>query len=261
MRRANGTGCVTKMSGNRRKPWRARVTLGWKEVDAIIAGREVRVKKQAYKTIGYFATKAEAEIAISRDMDMPLSEDSGITLKGLFEKWRKTEAYTELSRQTKDGYNAAFKYLSRYHNHKFKDLKTAQFQSAINFARELGKSRSTMEKIKTLSGILSEYAFTQDIVNKTYYKSIRLPAEKKQQIDTFSDLDKQILFKNDSDDIVKTILILIYTGMRISELLTLSKWHVDIENWIVTGGVKTDAGKDRVIPLHPKNHTVCRVFL
>jgi integrase len=230
----------------------ARITIDKKSVDTIVNGELTKVDRQVYKTIGYFPTKADAEIAISRDMDMPLSSDSNITLKNLFEQWKETEAYTQLSKQAQDCYNAGYKYLSRYYNRKFKELKTPQFQAAVNLAREQGKSRSTMEKIKTVCGILSEYAFSQDIVNKVYYKSVRLPATEKKQIDIFTDLEKQILFKNDSDDIVKTILILIYTGMRISELLTLSKWHVDIENWIVTGGVKTDAGKDRIIPIHPK---------
>ena len=31
MKRANGTGCVTKLSGNRRKPYIAKITLGYDE--------------------------------------------------------------------------------------------------------------------------------------------------------------------------------------------------------------------------------------
>lgn len=51
---------------------------------------------------------------------------------------------------------------------------------------------------------------------------------------------------------VDTILILIYTGMRISELLGLTRFNVDMNQQLITGGVKTDAGKDRIIPIHPK---------
>ena len=28
--------------------------------------------------------------------------------------------------------------------------------------------------------------------------------------------------------------------------------NVDLENWFITGGMKTDAGKNRVVPIHPK---------
>lgn len=40
--------------------------------------------------------------------------------------------------------------------------------------------------------------------------------------------------------------------MRISELLNLTKFDVDIKKRIITGGVKTDAGKNRAIPINPK---------
>ena len=39
--------------------------------------------------------------------------------------------------------------------------------------------------------------------------------------------------------------------MRISEMLELTRFNVDIKKGIITGGVKTDAGKDRVIRIHP----------
>ena len=54
MRLANGTGSVHKLPGNRRKPWRARVTAGW-EFDPVLMK-----KKQVYKTLGYYATREKA---------------------------------------------------------------------------------------------------------------------------------------------------------------------------------------------------------
>ena len=53
-------------------------------------------------------------------------------------------------------------------------------------------------------------------------------------------------------DYTDAILILIYTGMRINELLKLEKKNVNLENNTITGGSKTDAGKNRIIPIHPK---------
>lgn len=240
MRRSNGSGTVYKLSGKRRKPWIAIVCDGWDG------------NKQIRRIIGYYATKTEGEIALSLDIVMPSSIYRSITLKGLWEMWKTTEAYTELSRQTHDSYNAAYNYMSKFQNTKFEDLRTPHFQKMVNNAKLQGKSRSTMNKIKTLSSILSEYAYSQDVVNKTYYHGVRIPAVEKKEIPTFTDLEIKKLFDNDALPLVDTILILIYTGMRISELLTLSRFHVDIKNMLITGGVKTEAGKDRVIPIHPK---------
>jgi len=46
------------------------------------------------------------------------------------------------------------------------------------------------------------------------------------------------------------MLIMIYTSLRISELRALTKDKIDIEHRIIVGGIKTDAGKNRVIPIH-----------
>ncbi len=47
MRLPNGFGSVSKLPGNRRKPYRARVTVGW-ETD-----KAAGTIKQRFKTIGY----------------------------------------------------------------------------------------------------------------------------------------------------------------------------------------------------------------
>lgn len=242
MRRSNGAGGVFKLSGNRRKPWMARITVGWDE------------GKQLYKIIGYFATKAEAEIAISLNSVMPVSDNANITLKGLFEQWRKTRAYTELSYKTKGNYDTCFEsYMTEYHNAKFADLRLSHFQGMVDKADKLGRSRSTMAKIKTLSVLLCNYANTQDIVMKSYAQQVRLPkADKKAPLPIFSETEIAKLVKNDTLLLSDAVLILIYTGMRVTELLTLTKFNVDIDNMVITGGIKTEAGTDRLIPIHPK---------
>lgn len=239
MRRANSTGTVYKQK-NRRKPWVAYITLGWDE-----EGKQIR------KYLGSFLTKADAEMAISKERLMPTADNANITLSDLWEQWKTTRAYTELSRQTQGSYNAAFNYMDKYHKTKFRDLRLPHFQDMVDKAYEIGKSSSTMKKINTLCGILSGYAKDQDIINKVYSDNVRVPKTEKKKIETFSDLEVDRLFRNDSIPIVDTILILIYTGMRITELLTLTKFNVDLDKMLIVGGIKTESGY-RVIPIHPK---------
>jgi integrase len=242
MRRSNGAGGVFKLPGNRRKPWQARITVGWEN------------GKQLYKTIGYYETKAKAEEAIALDRVMPVSEHAGITLSGLFEQWKKTRAYKDVSQSMRWNYDAAYKYyMEQYHNTPFRDLRLNHFQAMIDKADALHRSESIMQKIKALSNILSRYAKDQDIVFKTYSENTRLPnVPKKKKIETFSDTDIQKLFDNDEMPLVDTVIILIYTGLRIREMLSLTKFNVDLKNMIITGGMKTEAGTNRVIPIHPK---------
>lgn len=54
MKNPNGYGSVFKLGGNRRRPYCARVTVGWTDDG-----------KQQYKNIGYFEERADAMIALA----------------------------------------------------------------------------------------------------------------------------------------------------------------------------------------------------
>lgn len=59
MRRANGSGSIFKVKdAKRRKPWRVNVTLG------VVINEETGKARQRTASLGYFATRAEAEEAL-----------------------------------------------------------------------------------------------------------------------------------------------------------------------------------------------------
>ena len=64
MKKANGMGSYYKLSGNRRKPFIVRKTIGW-DID-VVTGR----KKQLFLTIGYAATQQEASKML-KDLSHP----------------------------------------------------------------------------------------------------------------------------------------------------------------------------------------------
>ena len=77
MKLPNGYGSVTKLSGNRRKPYLARVTLGW------ITDEQTGKTVQNRVPLGTFKTKKEALQALAdlggtlRQMDCSLLPDPG----------------------------------------------------------------------------------------------------------------------------------------------------------------------------------------
>jgi integrase len=244
IKRSNGTGSVTKLTGKRRNPWMARITTGVSE-----EGEQLR------RVVGYFKTKGEAEIALALESVMPTSEFSSYTLKQVYEMWKKTKRHKNLSDSTKDNYRAVFKnYMSEYHNRKFADLQPEHFQKMVDKAEQAGMSESTMTKIKALATILSDYASSKNIIPKSYVVNIVIPKaeNKKDEKPIFYDTEIQILFKNDHLSLVDTILILIYSGFRPNELFGLKKDLVDLDEMLFVGGSKTEAGKDRIVPIHPK---------
>ena len=53
----------------------------------------------------------------------------------------------------------------------------------------------------------------------------------------------------DTNDVYKVVLILCYSGMRRAELEGMLTENVDLKNKVMIGGVKTDAGRNRTIPI------------
>ncbi|MFA5307645.1 MAG: tyrosine-type recombinase/integrase [Candidatus Babeliales bacterium] len=240
MRLPNGYGSFYKLPGNRRRPYIARVTIGHNK-----NGRQI------YKTIGYYEKPEGALKALAGNNDNPVSPKANITLKELYDEWSKSK-YERISRQTEDNYKAGWKYLSKYGKSLFKEIRTSHLQGIIDACYKSGLSKSTLQKIKIVAGQLYDYAVENDILNKNYAKFMKIPKYEKQEKEPFSELEVKKLLDNINMLWVDTILILIYTGMRISEMLGLTKFSIDLENQTITGGLKTDAGKDRVIPIHPK---------
>ncbi len=242
LKRANGQGGVSKLPGRRRNPWRARITIDWEET---ADGK----MKQKFQVIGYFPTRKDAEKALALHSVSPVSPKADITLGELYKEWSESR-YTRISKSTKYNYKASWNYLSVYEKEKFTELRTAHLQKIID--DNMDKSRSLLEKIKAMASMLYKYAIQNDITNKNYAEYVELPKADSDKGEIFSDLEIQTIADNAGTEWVDTILILIYTGMRISEMLNLTKFNVDLKTGIIIGGVKTEAGKNRPIPIHDK---------
>ena len=80
------------------------------------------------------------------------------------------------------------------------------------------------------------------------------PTKEKQ---VFTDLEIAKLRQNGSEA-AKIVLMLIYTGMRIGELFQLPL--ADYHDTYVIGGEKTEAGRNRVIPIRPEGREYFAYF-
>src|SRR5690606_21760603 len=65
----------------------------------------------------------------------------------------------------------------------------------------------------------------------------------------------KLLWDNvERDEFIKIILILIYTGMRPGEILEVKTEDVNLNERYLRGGFKTEAGTNRLIPIHKDIH-------
>lgn len=251
MRNPNNFGSVYKLKGRRHSPWAARITDGWEIVIAKrgkYAGQEVR--RQRYKYIGYYPTSAEARDALTSHRLGIIPERSTITLQQLYDEWREVK-YPKLSRSSQDNYKAAWLRIKHLSGEQFSAMRTSHWQAAIDQAgQELGIS--SLKKIRALLSLLYGYAMANDVISKDYSDYIDLPKQEKLKKDIFTDLEIKSMRKQAKTiPWLDTVLIMIYTGLRVSEMLQLTKFNIDTDKQVITGGIKTDAGRNRVIPIHP----------
>ncbi len=244
-RRPRGTGSISKYSGSRRKPWVAR----YKGV-----------------VVGLYETKAEAASALQKVVENPISDYYNITVAELYALWSE-EHFKDLSPKGVQEYKTAFNKIKELHNIKFKSLRIKDMQDIVDELESAGLSVSSRNKVKNLFSQLYQRAMQEHIVpqNDAVFLTVKrkkdIIIEKNRPRPIFSQEDIEVLKAHDSDDTVKLILILIYSGFRIAELMTLERDKVNLDGGYMVSGEKTEAGIDRLVPIHPVVESYVRYFL
>ena len=241
MKNPNGYGSISKLSGKRRRPYMVRITTGF-DVNG----------KQIMKVLGYYKTRIEAMKALADFNDNPYNISlNDVTLKEVLDRFIKNKKRT-VEQSSLKTYKLWYNYLKPLYNKKMKDIRTLELQNFIDSLNHL--STGSLKLVKCFIRMLFKEAMEMDIISKDYSQFIKLPKYKaKIERKVFTKDEIALLWVNVNDiEYADVILILIYTGMRINELLRLKKINVNLEQNIIIGGSKTEAGKNRIIPIHPK---------
>lgn len=271
-RRPNNTGTVVKLSGKRRTPFCARVMSDERD---IITGK----KKQI--CIGTFATREEALNALSlyslKKSNSITNEDARNIAPNLFdriqEKTKKhvppfkdiyhildEEEFSKLSKSARNGYGSWIKHFEIIYNRPIDNITLADLQYV--FDNDKSKNGTQMH-MKVLCSKIFEYAVIHQYISRDFdYTSYIRTAEFKQSAKHYPfTMDEIKKLKTINTSEAHLILIYIYTGLRAGELLNISRSNIHIDeycnddgsnksiSYIVTGS-KTDAGKNRVVPIH-----------
>lgn len=245
MKLPNGFGSVYKLSGKRRNPWAARKTTGWND-----KGQPI------YQFVGYYPTRQEALTAlVDYNKDPYDLHFNTITFAEVYEKWSDIH-FPKVSESNCKSYRAAYNTCSQLHNMKLVDIKLDHLQMVVD---ESGKNSPTLKKIKILFGLMYDYAVMHEIVTKDKRDMVRYvdisKAGNPNARDRHPFLKKEIktLWKvHDSNTYYSVILMLIYSGLRIGELLELKKEDVHLEErWFYVRQAKTEAGI-REVPIAEK---------
>lgn len=149
----NGFGNISKLSGNRRKPFRARKTIGYNENG-----------NQLYETVGYYKSYTDAFEALVEYNKNPYDlSNKDLTLGEFVDGWFEMFSH-KVSLNTLKAYKTSINKIEHLRTRKFADIDTDTIQKLVN---EL-KTEQPKKHLKQLFTQLYKYAREKDIFKKDY---------------------------------------------------------------------------------------------
>lgn len=271
-RRPNGSGTVVKLSGRRRKPFCAKVTLDERN---LTNGEKKRL------VIGTFETYQEALNAlslysltvnntISKKEAMEIDPEVYQKVQDKMSKKVPTfldiyyvldkDEFSLLSPQTQNSMHGAIKHLKKLHYLKIDQITLRMIQDVFD---EDGSNHSTQVHMKTICTKVFRYAVVNQCIerNDDYTSYIRIAKYEESDMHRPYTINEILALKKADTPEAHIMLIFIYTGVRINELLNIKRDNIHIDekcdddgterliSYMITGS-KTKAGKNRIVPIH-----------
>lgn len=234
----NGFSSITKKSGRRRRPY---------EIRKFIDGRQ--------KVIGYEASYESALAFLCEYNKNPLLfSPSEITFSELF-TLVKAYLYPRIKPHTQQSYTASYNHLKRLYDKQFAKIRIGDLQSAIRDIHDNGAGYSTQKKARQVLHHMYTYAVKYEIIppEKDISRYIDIDKDKKVYKKTiFNTRQIYKLFRaTDEHRYAKMILMHMMLGTRPSEFLAIEKTDVKLrQRYLIIRESKTEAGRNRIIPLH-----------
>lgn len=289
MRNPSGYGSVKKLSGNRRRPYAVTITTKYelapkrKDIsflaqyidaelyDQVKAQYEAScpadlVARQKQKVIGYYATRQEAMIALAEYNKNPFDIDKrNTTFKQVYEILWDTK-FSKLKPSAQKAYRVSFDKCSSLYNIRMHEMKKAHMQNVVD--ENSDKSKSTQSSMLVLFHAIYKFCMENDICEKDYSRFVTITSTKEaREKIPFSREEIAVLWDNldwkvqsssdrrsmfDNIPMVDTLLVMIYTGVRVSELLDLKAGDIKLDQrYINLRGTKTKSAR-RIVPIHKK---------
>ena len=248
MKRANGTGTVTKLSGKRRKPWVVKVSM--KDADGVMH----------QKSLGTFSTKKAAQEALDiynqqrRECPRMTPDKATMTIGQVYDAWQ-VKGFQGLSPKGIKHYTSAWnRRLEPIRDTPIREMGVDEWQALIDADLDAGLGRDSIKNLITTIHALNGYAMDRDIIAKDYSTRLENTGKAgKYEKGALTPEQVEALKKMAADGVpyADTVLMLCYTGFRIEEYLSLEPddYHPEYGGYLQNGN-KTDAGINRIVPIH-----------
>lgn len=233
-----------------------------KDLKALIlkhSKEELEVTKKKVP-IGYYPTYEDACNRLYEYNKVPPNIDmANLTFADV---WNliKNDVMSDLSHSAYRSYDKAYRNCVNIHSKKMRTIKTSDMQKIVD---EVAKaSPSTQKNVLIVCKAIFNYATAQDITAKNYADFLTTSSYEKEEKSIFTPgeirkiKDANYIYTatkqgvNTGLNVSRLMLILLYTGVRINELLAIKKEDVHIEErYIEVHGTKSKSA-NRIVPIH-----------
>lgn len=264
----NGFGQISEIKNrNLRKPYRAMVTVGKNS-----KGRPIC---KPLKPESFFETYNEAYAALVEYNKNPYDLEPSMTVKELYDRWSKEYFESLKSDSGARSITSAWAYCSSIYDMRVSDLRARHIKGcmengvAVIKGEERNPSAGVKGRIKSMFNLMLDYALEYEIVDRNYARTFSVSDDIVKEVEEarrghipFTDEEMQILWDNVGKvKYVDVLLIQCYSGWRPQELGLIRLDNTNLDELTFTGGMKTEAGYNRVVPIHTKiRHLVVKKY-
>ena len=237
-KRGNGQGTIIELPNGK---YQAVVTLGYYTDED--GKRHRRTRRQT------FARKKDAVAAVPDLLNAKPAEKKRITMKELYDRWLPTH---RAGKSTLDCYKAAIRYFSPLWHVPIADIDLDDLQECLD---DCPHGKRTRQNMKAVCGLVYKYGIPRKVIpeNLNLAQFLIVEGEASARRASFTDAEIEAIKKACGKiPHAEEVYILIYTGFRPSEYLSLTADSYDSALQTLTGGAKTEAGKERIVTLSPK---------
>ena len=164
------------------------------------------------------------------------------------EKEYKNKTRGKLSSGNMHSMKSAYNYLSPIYDVKYKNVTSDDFQKIID---SCNKSDSVLSSIINLMRKLDTFAARKQVIQIKQSDDVTVEYQKNRESKIpFTNSQIHKIWSKDGLLWADMTLFLLYSGMRIEESFDIRTVDVFIDDNYLRGGIKTQAGIDRVVPIH-----------
>ena len=247
--RGNGTGCA--YYSRQYRYWIAQAVVDWRK-----PADESKPMIPVKKTKGGFKTREDA-LAYCKELKGAGPDLSGITLKQIYDQWESWYS-PRVDPSTMNSYSAAFHYFGSLYNRPIAEITAADLQKCMD---DCPRGKRTHQNMKVAAGLVWKYAKSKHIVQQVESETLFTGRGQSKKRDALTDIEvEKIRQAIGTHRYAEYIYCLCYLGFRPGEMLELRKGQClehDGRLFLVEGK-KTDAGRNRTVPVHQKIEDIIR---